>query len=417
MALFQRGHTWWYEFRYRGRRYRRSRRHAVKNAGARDRAQTPNGSRGGRQRDPSPPRRRDPVLGRVGRLARPETPAWAPKTTSAATLDVAHLKRHLGGQLLIDIDVQTVGEYVVARRAARAAEKTIRNELGTLRGILRHYAQLKDVGITLPGQRDVEYGVALASEEEHRLIVACAASRWRSLYPAVALATGLRHDELRLLRWSSMDFANEAIRVGQSKTAHGDGRAVPLNQRALVALHEWPQQFPARKPSHFGFASERVGFAGDEEVPTVFDVDPTKPIGSWKVAWTAARRVAGVTCRWHDMRHTTVTRFLERGVPFAVVATIMGWSPASAVRMAKRYGHTSANHRSVTRCGSSIRSHRRLTRRARPRPPPRECTSRGAVRGESPQFRPHCGSRSSRPARIVIAWWLLGLDSNQQPSG
>jgi integrase len=38
-------------------------------------------------------------------------------------------------------------------------------------------------------------------------------------------------------------------------------------------------------------------------------------------------------------RHTTVTRLLERGVPFAVVATIMGWSPATSVRMAKRYGH------------------------------------------------------------------------------
>jgi hypothetical protein len=26
-------------------------------------------------------------------------------------------------------------------------------------------------------------------------------------------------------------------------------------------------------------------------------------------------------------------------VPFSVVATIMGWSPSTTVRMAKRYGH------------------------------------------------------------------------------
>ena len=39
------------------------------------------------------------------------------------------------------------------------------------------------------------------------------------------------------------------------------------------------------------------------------------------------------------MRHTAVTRLLEAGQSFAVVAGIMGWSPATAVRMAKRYGH------------------------------------------------------------------------------
>jgi integrase len=53
----------------------------------------------------------------------------------------------------------------------------------------------------------------------------------------------------------------------------------------------------------------------------------------------ASKRYAGVTCRFHDLRHTTVTRLLERGVPFAIVATIMGWSPTTSVRMAKRYGH------------------------------------------------------------------------------
>ena len=30
---------------------------------------------------------------------------------------------------------------------------------------------------------------------------------------------------------------------------------------------------------------------------------------------------------------------LEAGVPFPVLAVLMGWSPATTVRMAKRYGH------------------------------------------------------------------------------
>jgi hypothetical protein len=32
---------------------------------------------------------------------------------------------------------------------------------------------------------------------------------------------------------------------------------------------------------------------------------------------------------------------LEAGVPFSVVAKIMGWSTATTVRMARRYGHIS----------------------------------------------------------------------------
>jgi len=43
--------------------------------------------------------------------------------------------------------------------------------------------------------------------------------------------------------------------------------------------------------------------------------------------------------RFHDLRDTGCTRMLEGGAPFSVVASIMGWSAATAIRMAKRYGH------------------------------------------------------------------------------
>jgi integrase len=43
--------------------------------------------------------------------------------------------------------------------------------------------------------------------------------------------------------------------------------------------------------------------------------------------------------RFHDLRHTAVTRLLEAGIPYPVVASMMGWSAATAIRMAKRYGH------------------------------------------------------------------------------
>ena len=37
-------------------------------------------------------------------------PSWAPKTYSAASLDVCHLKKHFGGMLLTDVTATDVSE-------------------------------------------------------------------------------------------------------------------------------------------------------------------------------------------------------------------------------------------------------------------------------------------------------------------
>ena len=186
-----------------------------------------------------------------------------------------------------------------------------------------------------------DVGIALAPDQEERLLKTCAASRSRSLLPAVTLGiqTGLRSQELRLLRWRQVDLLTRVVAVGKSKTPNGDGRAVPLNKIAARVLSTWAQQFPQRRPEHYVFPSERVGFSGHNEISQVYATDPTTSITSWKVAWTSARKTAGVQCRFHDLRHTCITRLLERGVPLPVVATLMGWSPATAARMAKRYAH------------------------------------------------------------------------------
>jgi len=112
-----------------------------------------------------------------------------------------------------------------------------------------------------------------------------------------------------------------------------------MNQRALKAIEEWARQFPDRKPQQYVFPSEKVGHSFEAGMMTCYDTDPTKPILSWKTAWTTARTAAEVSCRFHDLRHTAVTRLLERGAAFATVATVMGWSPGTATKMAKRYGH------------------------------------------------------------------------------
>jgi integrase len=185
-----------------------------------------------------------------------------------------------------------------------------------------------------------DFGRAITRDEEAALLEACQASRSRSLYPAVLLAlnTCMRYSEIRLLRWGQIDLNSCTLTVGLSKTESGTGRLLPLNDRAVAILGFWASLFPGRAPDHYVFASERYGASGDG-LTVVYDIDPTKPIGRWKEAWESAKIRAGVLCRFHDLRHTGCTRMLEAGVPFSVVATIMGWSPSTTVRMSRRYGH------------------------------------------------------------------------------
>lgn len=192
-----------------------------------------------------------------------------------------------------------------------------------------------------------DVGRAISREEETPLLAACPSSRSRSLHTAVLLAlnTCMRYSELRLLKWEQVDFAARTVTVGASKTEAGAGRVIPLNARACTILSFWADSFPGREPNHYVFPSEKYGLAQREDEhkgctrTCIHSTDPRKPIGRWKEAWEAAKIRAGVQCRFHDLRHTGCTRMLEAGVRFSVVATIMGWSASTTVRMSKRYGH------------------------------------------------------------------------------
>jgi ribosomal protein S27AE len=49
---------------------------------------------------------------------------------------------------------------------------------------------------------------------------------------------------------------------------------------------------------------------------------------------------AGLTgVRFHDLRHTAVSRMIAAGVPLPLIGRIVGWAPSTLAKMAARYGH------------------------------------------------------------------------------
>jgi integrase len=179
-------------------------------------------------------------------------------------------------------------------------------------------------------------------DEIHRLLTAIQASVSRSLYPAFIMSThtGLRNKELRLLRWRQVDLINGSVTVGESKTEGGSGRRGPLSETALGALKDWRAKFPDVQPDLYVFPSESYGLMGKEGTfggkVAPYQAFPDRPIGSWKSAWKSAKKAAGVKCRWHDMRHTAVSRVAAGGATDGTLQDIFGWmSP----EMIKRYSH------------------------------------------------------------------------------
>jgi integrase len=293
----------------------------------------------------------------------------APRSIEIAEGALAHMLPDLGRQLICDLDARHIARYQQKRLDEGASGRTVNLEVGTLRAILKRsgqWARLQPEVKMLPERDDV--GRAITIEEEIALLQACSQSRSRSLVPFVTLAleTGARYGTIRTLQWGSVDSENRCLKWGKDKTAAGTGRVIPLSQRALASLGLWAMHFPNRKPEHYVFPAERYGAGGDAFSPKAHHIDPSKPIGSIKEAWEAARlraarilkgdageteaadsepeeEIKPLACRFHDLRHTFVSRRLNAGVPIAKVAKIVGWSGSTMVLMARRYGHFTLN--------------------------------------------------------------------------
>ena len=246
---------WWYDFIFEGQRVRESAKTRSKTV-ARDAEKT---RRRELEESYNGIKRRDRA--KLFSVAAAEWLELKSLTLAASSQrierdNLKHLLPHFEKRLVTDIQAKDVSRYQQVRLAEKASPKTINLEVGTLRAILRRHRVWAEI------QQDVRMlstidnvGHALTAEEESALLSACLQSRSRSLYPAVMLAlnTGMRYSEIRLLQWKQIDFGRKTLTVGKSKTPTGSGRTIPLNARLLGALEMWVAQFQDLQPSHYVF--------------------------------------------------------------------------------------------------------------------------------------------------------------------
>lgn len=196
---------------------------------------------------------------------------------------------------------------------------TLNRELAALRKIMRHALSrgwvLRDVFFNtgaIDTSREQERHRLLSRQEEERLLAACISerkvTREREKDKAnnpdlkaiilMALDSGMRRAEILKMRWQDIDFDNNVVTIIGSHTKTERERLTPMSDRAkneLLKLKPLSQ-------------AERVF-----------------PITDFKRSWATAKSLAGIEdLRFHDLRRTAVTRWLQEGVPLAFAGKYAG---------------------------------------------------------------------------------------------
>jgi integrase len=107
-----------------------------------------------------------------------------------------------------------------------------------------------------------------------------------------------------------------------------------LKQPAFDALVKWAGRLVESNAEDYAFpACEAAGI--EREHPDRERINPTRPIKSW-CAWRAALKRSGLELRFHDLRHTCITKLAESQASEQTLMAIGGHVSRS---MIEHYSH------------------------------------------------------------------------------
>lgn len=134
-----------------------------------------------------------------------------------------------------------------------------------------------------------------------------------------ALNTGCRRREMLELQWRCVDLERRVAWLDPGTTKNGDGRGIPLNREAVLALRDVQGQH-----RHYCFT-----YRG-------------RPLGEVGEAFQRALKRAGIEhFRFHDLRHTWASWHVQSGTSLQQLMELGGWK---SYEMVLRYAHLAPEH-------------------------------------------------------------------------
>jgi integrase len=245
---------------------------------------------------------------------------------------LAPLAEKLGNLRLIDITSQHLRAYQLTR-IEQVSPRTCNLELKVVRQLLktaRLWSRLAD-DIKPLKENSKGPGRALTPEQESKLFDCAQKSLYLSaaFYAGIVAAnTTMRGCELKGLQLSDVDLVTRTVTIRRNSTKTDAGcRLIPLNNAAvwaLTKLSERAKLLKANEPEHYLFPAFRCKHTKEGKAAGS-GYDPTKPMVSWRSGWRTLTTNAGLKgLRFHDMRHHSITKLAEAGVPDQTLMSIAG---------------------------------------------------------------------------------------------
>ena len=326
--------VWWYEFTFVGKRYRNSTKETLKTLAAeveKDERRKVERAYAGLSTECRTQRIRT-VSEALRAYRQGYVTGHREKSVSWVKERAAHVERLLGSAILPDLTETRIRGYVTARLAEKVGNRTVNMELLILSRAIGHTWRELWPGVPRLEERE-DIGRALTPEEESALLGAAAAnsSPFINRFIRIGLTSAMRAGEIRTLQVGRVNFADRTLTVGRAKSKRGTGRVIPMNGDLCELLSgqvSWlKEKFGPVHPDWYLFP-----FYDDARRPS----DPTRPVTTIKSAWESVRDAAKVNCRFHDLRHTAITKLAEQGVPDSTMKALAGHVHE---KMLERYSH------------------------------------------------------------------------------
>ena len=290
--------------------------------------------------------------------------AVAPQTLRIDRERLKPLLRVFSGRRLCEFTPADVRTYQ-ARRMKEVGNRTINLETKGLRMILKRsrlWARIADDYKALPENTRGPGRALLPSDERHLFETAASNPNWGVAYlcALVAANTTARGCELKGLLLSDVDLEAGTMGIRRASTKTDAGcRVIPLNQTAkwaLTRLIERAQSLGASTPECYVLPAANFRRTKGPESAAGTGFNPHHPQKTWRTAWRALLKVAAESAgraaaraalgngarlgeakaawraaakpfmklRFHDLRHHSITKLAEAGVPEQTLMAIAG---------------------------------------------------------------------------------------------
>jgi integrase len=325
MSLYQREKSWYYDFMYRGKRYRGCigpvSKTIAKEIMAKKKAEAVEGRYELPSKKPSP--RLDEFVKEYFAYYQANR---KPRSLQRHQTSYRALEATFGHQRLTDISPLDIERYKRQRQGTGVTGVTINRELAFLKNL---YSKALEWGKVSENPvkkvrlyREDNARTRFLTDEEEASLLPCCGPQLKPLV-VTALHTGFRASELLSLTWQDVNFRRGVVTVRAGYAKNGEARSVPMNNTLTMLL--------------------KSGRLNAAEGDRVFCNRHGRPYRSYRTAFETAVRRAGIEdFTFHDLRHTFASRLVMAGVDLPTVKELLGHKD---ITMTLSYAHLSSDHK------------------------------------------------------------------------